>query len=301
MVLATAAPSASAPPTSAPPVPVGTLLARGAAQVASDPRGAVATFTEIRGNPIADAYLAYLALDAGDSAGAVEAVQRARQNLDPTERSLAELKGPAPTVEEALRILRLGLEEAIRSTPDEPPLSCSVFVRHGPEATPAFGALWGSTRDMHGRDLKELCLAQFLQAMPGDDAARVHQALQDTFAAIRTVAPQPEGTMYDGVFIGDTDVLLDVLLAPESPMPTVRVPLDRAIALAAKREPALAVRARAFGPVRKRVVPELAAGICAILTARQRAADPAACTQRAEAAVTQALSEWLEGRRSMMQ
>lgn len=278
-----------------------TLLATGAAQVASDPRGAIATFAGVQGSPIADAYLAYLALDAGDTAGALAAVNRAQRGLDPAIATLAQVKGPTPTLEETLRILRLGLEEAIRSGPGEPPLACDIFVKHGPEATAAFSALWGSTRDMHGRDLKELCVAQFLEAMPKEGSARVHEALQDVFATLRTIAPQPDGTMYFGVFVGDTEVLLDVLLSPQSPMPAQRIALDRAIALAAKREPALGMRARAFAPVRKRAVPELAAGICAVLASRQLPADPAACKQRADTAVTSALAEWLEGRRSMMQ
>ena len=292
-------PTAGASPPSTPALPSATLLARGAALVGPDPAGALPLFQAATGNPIADAYLAYLALDAGDASGAVEAARRAKGELEGPSVGLAQLHAAGVTIEDTLRVLRLGLEESMRSGPEEPPLSCSVFVKHGAEATAAFGALWGSTRDEHGRALKELCVGRFLAVLPKDAAARTGQALQDVFATIRTIAPQPEGTMYAGAFIADTDGLLDVLLAPESPRPAPRIALSQAIASSARREPALAVRARAFGAVRARTVPAIADAVCAFLAVRQRPADPSACRVRADTAVTSALAEWLEGRRSM--
>jgi hypothetical protein len=281
-------------------MPLPALLARGAAELATDPRAAAATFAGAAGDPVADAYLAYLALVAGDAARAAEAARRARENLASPARDLAGFEGAVPTITETLRVLRLALEESARAHgSDEPPLACSVFVTHAKEALSAFGAVWGSTRDIHGRDLKALCVDRFLQAMPKEDAARVQQALRALGDAMITIAPRPDGTMYFAIFILATDGMLDSLLAPEVPSSTPKLRLDDEVARAAKLEPALAVRARAFEAVLRREAPELAKGICAVLAARGRPADPVACAARASTAAKQALAHWLKGRRSV--
>jgi hypothetical protein len=76
----------------------------------------------------------------------------------------------------------------------------------------------------------------------------------------------------------------------------VRAPersLDEAVAKARKHDPKIPGRMPGFKATAARSVPVIADGVCTILAARGRAADPAACKALAEAASTQAIAHWL--------
>lgn len=295
-----AAPATSAPaaaPPAAPHTPTAEEIARAVALVDSpDRQAAIAAFQKIEGTSLPDAYLAYLFHATGNAAESARYLERARSNLPDTARSMARPGDGRSAVYERLRVLRLAIEEShLSGFSGAPPIACSVFAAHGRDALDAFGGMWGSTRDQHGGDMKQVCVRRFLVAAAPTKADRVMGALDDLSKAIGTVAPMPQGTMYLGMFVGAVDILRDAILAPELPPSALPRSLDAEVTRASKTDPAIRGRLGAYRAVEARATPILAEGICAVLASRGRAADPAACEAHAKEAATHALASWIGG------
>jgi len=111
--------------------------------------------------------------------------------------------------------------------------------------------------------------------------ARSLDAMGDIFAAMEKEAPIAAGVDFVFLFIGDTNIVRDAILAPELPPPwdTVAAPLRQ--------------RTRAFEVAHAREISEIGVAICSVLAARHEAATPATCRKTAVTAVSSAFASWV--------
>lgn len=279
-------PAASA----APPSPQ--VLAAAVALVDTDPRAALDAFRKIEGTLVPDAYLGYLLVDSGKENEGEAYRDRARSALSTEADSMAAYEQGESEMLRTLRVLRLAIEEGKGPDPSIP-IACGLFAKHGKEAVQAFGAMWGSTRDSYGRTMKNHCIGELLRRAAPEKAEPVLKAQGALFDAMHHVAEEPDGTMFYAMFCSDSDILRNVILAPELGVPAPERPLAEAVAKGARHDPRIPGRMAAYKATAARSDPVIADGICAILAARGRAADAAACKALAEAASTEAIAQWL--------
>jgi hypothetical protein len=172
-------------------------------------------------------------------------------------------------------------------------VACGIFAAHGRDALDAFGGMWGSTRDSYGRQMKNYCVHKILTGAAPAKVDAIMKAQGELFDALLEVARMPDGTMFHAMYVGATNVVRDALLAPEVPLEPMNRSLDEEVKSASKTDPAIRGRLGAYRAVEARSVPVIAEGLCAVLAARGRAADPAACKALAKDASTRALAQWI--------
>lgn len=161
----------------------------------------------LAGRPGAEAYLraadAYAALLAGEVAKADRIYDGLHPALAAPHAWPADVSPSA-----ALHALRFTGELAIEAGIDPLPVPCAALRAH-PEARAAFGAVWGSTKDVEAASMRERCAGSALLAEKS--------ALQD---ALEAAAPLPSGTMYQSMELAAWEPVDWLVLQPHGALVT---------------------------------------------------------------------------------
>lgn len=257
----------------------------------SDPRGALRT---LRGQNarVAHVWAALVALELGD-----EATMRAEMTLlerTGVDAMLSAREGASPRAQ-LLTLLRDELDRA-REENSEGLAPCWIFERFARDALDAFTAMHASTLDGVARRNKQRCFdALVARSMPDAQRTAFVRAFDALAGAPFIVVPQPpEGTMWVGLSIGATDALYDAALAPDLAVTDGdEASLRASRAQAARRQPRLAARLRAFEQTQRQHLSTVAEGLCANARSLGRPMTSDACARAARVASDAALARWL--------
>jgi hypothetical protein len=265
--------------------------------VDSDPIGAYFWTTRALTTVVGQAIMAYVSLVLGDE-------KSARFHLDKA-RTLGVL-GEPPTHDiwgEVLAGLRASVDgfdiegacESPSSTYDLADLiPCTVFQKHPSSALDAFALYWGSSRDLYAHEVKVRCADRLVRTYASNRAITILDAYRVLSRAHLDVSEQPDGTMWIAFSAANSDVLTNLLLAPED-TPTCRdfsSDLDRLRSLVPHAHD-LGVRLDRHAKLRDRLAPILGEGVCAISASRGRERTADECSAMVNTAATQAVVQWI--------